>query len=165
MVAHIAYWVLFAVMLFTTIIFIATKRFTFIDFVVYLSFWAFSETIDILVLIQFQMYYYVNNQVNIIYALLYHCIVYPTFGLIFSRLFPKKREILNLVKYNVLWIIFNTVFELVYVEATGTIVYLKWLVIPYSLLFYSVWTPLMTVYYLLVDKWLKKSFMDSTKKV
>jgi len=102
MEAHIAYWLLFAAMLFTTIIFIATKRFRFIDLIVYLLFWAFSGSSDLVLSIQFQMYYYVNNKVNIIYAVLYNFIVYPSFGLIFSRLFPQKRDILNLIKYNIL---------------------------------------------------------------
>lgn len=99
------------------------------------------------------LYYHVQGGVAKYYfALFYDLIVYPTAGVIFSMLLPKNRSLGNLVLFNVAAIVLSTLFELLYLKPLKVIIYTGWRIIPHSLIFYSLFFPILTWYAILIKK-------------
>ena len=151
--AYIIYWAFWAVWLVIALFYMITKRFRMVEFVTFLSFLGLAEIVGNILAHQMHLYYYLDQENNIVYSMLYYIIVYPASGIVYSRLFPKNETVWNLGMYSLAWIVIYIILEIFVIKRYNVIVYTGWKVIPYSLLLYVIAFPL---YYKTIRKKLVK---------
>lgn len=148
----ISFFCLFITMLLIDIVFILNKKLNFLDFVIILSLMSSIGILNSLLSEQFQLYYYVSKNLTHVYFVLYDIVVYPTFAILFTQFLLIKKAKVYIIIYNITWICFMTLFELLIIKPMGIIVYTGWRIIPYSPIFYMVSYPLVTLYYIKLRK-------------
>lgn len=150
---HIAYWILFSFFLIILIFLITSKKINISDYIIILTQISISKMLDHMLGIAHGFYYYVQpGLIRYYYALFYDIVVYSTGIILFKKLMPKNKTIKNLLIYNLICIAFVTLFELFVIRPLGIIVYVKWRIIPQSLIFYIFFLPAFTWYILLIEK-------------
>lgn len=148
----VSFWVLFSIMLIIDIVFIFNKKLGIADFIVILTLMSLVGILHSLLGNQFHLYYYVSKKLNNAYFVFYDIVVYPALAILFIRYLLIKRTLRYIIIYNILWICFMTLFELLIVKPMGIVVYTGWRIIPKSIYFYGIAYPLATLYYIRLKK-------------
>lgn len=146
--ANVSFWSLFSIMLLINILLILNKKLDFSYFIIVLTLMSVSGIIHSLLANQLQLYYYVSKNLTHLYFIFYDIVVYPTFAMLFIRFIPIQKKVKDIIIYNIIWVCFMTLFELLIVKPTGIIVYTGWKIIPDSIVFYGLSYPLVTLYYI-----------------
>ncbi|WP_139264231.1 CBO0543 family protein [Clostridium magnum] len=139
-------------MLIVDIVFIFNKKLGVPDFIVVLTLMALVGIVHSLLVSQLHLYYYVSKEATHVYFIFYDIVVYPALAILFIRFLFIKRTVRYMIIYNIFWICFMTLFELLVVKPAGIIVYTGWRIIPQSIYFYSLAYPLFAVYYIKLKK-------------
>lgn len=154
---YIAYWSLLLIIVSSSLFFVMkTKRFTIKTYIVALSVFAGTEFIDVLFSERLNLYYYLDVNNNVLYALLYDLLVYPAFAIVFEILAPKKWSLWSACKYIIIWTIGLTALDVGVIYYFKICVYTKWKLIPHSPLFYFAGLTLTYMFMLVLDKVLKR---------
>lgn len=104
----------------------------------------------------YKMYYYISPEHTVLYEALNILFIYPSFGIMFSVLFPPKHNLFGLITYNAAWTSALFLLEFLYMKPLRVIIYSTWRCFPLSLLFYALGFPIYTVIYMKLSIWVER---------
>jgi hypothetical protein len=150
----IHFWIFFVTVLIVAGVSAAIRKLRFIDVQIMIMIAALTMACDMLFCKQYHLYNYVSTEYKGWYSFWANLIIIPALGLVFIKFIPKTLK--GVSAYIAVWTVLSTSFEILIAKPFGILVYLRWRIIPYSVIGYIFAFTWEYAYYRILLRYFKK---------